>query len=136
MKYGLIVRAFSALLVLYCAPKVSGEAAYGTIIGTVTDPSGADVPDAKVAITNVEKGISETTTANSSGFYFLTNFGSLLQAVMFGFTGLRISENDWQKYPASLPAGWSKIEIDRVYVKGQAKRLVATDGSPAQFQTA
>lgn len=67
---------------------------------------------------------------------FLTNFGSLLQTVMFGFTGLRISENDWQKYPASLPAGWSKIEIDRVYVKGQAKRLVATDGSPAQFLTA
>jgi hypothetical protein len=67
---------------------------------------------------------------------FLTNFGSLLQTVMFGFTGLRISESDWQKYPASLPAGWSKIEIDRVYVKGQAKRLVATDGSPAQLLTA
>lgn len=64
---------------------------------------------------------------------FLTNYGSLLQTVMFGFTGLRISEGDWQKYPASLPAGWSKIEIDRVYVKGQPKRLVATDGAPAQL---
>jgi len=64
---------------------------------------------------------------------FLTNFGSLLQTVMFGFTGLRISEDDWRKYPASLPAGWSKIEINRIYVKGQAKRLVATDGAPAQF---
>jgi hypothetical protein len=26
--------------------------------------------------------------------------------------------------------------LDRIYVKGQAKRLVATDGSPAQFLTA
>jgi|SRR5215472_2151887 len=64
---------------------------------------------------------------------FLTNFGSLLQTAMFGFTGLRISEGDWRKYPASLPAGWSRIEIDRVFVKGEPKRLVATDGAPAQL---
>ncbi|PYT79382.1 MAG: hypothetical protein DMG40_16525 [Acidobacteria bacterium] len=64
---------------------------------------------------------------------FLTNFGSLLQTVMVGFTGLRISGGDWQKYPASLPSGWSKIEIERVYVKGEAKRLVATDGAPAKL---
>jgi len=64
---------------------------------------------------------------------FLTNFASLLQTAMFGFTGLRISEDDWRKYPASLPAGWTRIEIDRVFVKGEAKRLVATDGAPTQL---
>jgi len=64
---------------------------------------------------------------------FLTNFGSYLQTVMFGFTGLRVNEGSWTKYPASLPAGWSKIEIERVYVKGEPKRLVATDGAPAQL---
>jgi len=36
---------------------------------------------------------------------FLTNFGSYLQTVMFGFTGLRVNEGSWTKYPASLPAG-------------------------------
>jgi trehalose/maltose hydrolase-like predicted phosphorylase len=64
---------------------------------------------------------------------FLTNYGSLLQTVMLGYTGLRVSEGDWRKYPASLPAGWSRIEIDRVFVKGEAKRLVATDGAPARL---
>jgi len=64
---------------------------------------------------------------------FLTNFGSLLQTAMFGFTGLRISEDDWRKYSASLPAGWSKIEIERIFVKEEAKRLVAADGAPAQL---
>lgn len=73
MKYELIVGAFSALLVLYFAPKLSGQAAYGTVIGTVTDPSGAEVPGATVTITNLDKGISQTTTANSSGFYSVTN---------------------------------------------------------------
>jgi hypothetical protein len=64
---------------------------------------------------------------------FLTNYGSLLQTVMLAFTGLRISEGDWRKYPASLPAGWSRIEIDRIFVRGEAKKLIATDGVPAKL---
>jgi trehalose/maltose hydrolase-like predicted phosphorylase len=64
---------------------------------------------------------------------FLTNFGSLLQTAMFGFTGLRVGDGDWAKFPASLPAGWGRIEIDRIFVKGEAKRLVATDSAPAKF---
>jgi trehalose/maltose hydrolase-like predicted phosphorylase len=64
---------------------------------------------------------------------FITNYGSLLQTAMLGYTGLRVSEGDWRKYPASLPAGWSRIEIDRIFVKGEAKQLVATDGAPARL---
>jgi len=64
---------------------------------------------------------------------FITNCGSLLQTVMLGYTGLRISEGDWRKYPASLPAGWNRIEIDRIFVRGEAKRLIATDGVPAKL---
>jgi len=64
---------------------------------------------------------------------FLTNYGSLLQTTMLGYTGLRISESDWRKYPASLPAGWSRIEVDRIFVRGEGKRLIATDGAPAQL---
>src|SRR5258708_1556663 len=67
---------------------------------------------------------------------FLTDYGSLLQTAMFGFTGLRISEGDWQKYPASLPEGWSRIEVDRIFVKGEEKKLIATDGAPAQLVSA
>jgi protein-glucosylgalactosylhydroxylysine glucosidase len=64
---------------------------------------------------------------------FLTNYGSLLQTAMLGFTGLRITEGDWRKYHAALPAGWSKIEIDRIFVRGEAKRLIAVDGAPARL---
>ena len=64
---------------------------------------------------------------------FVTNYGSFLQTAMLGFTGLRINEGDWAKYPASLPQGWSKIEIERIFVKGEPKRLVATDGTPAKL---
>jgi hypothetical protein len=64
---------------------------------------------------------------------FLTNFGSLLQTAMLGFTGLRVNEGNWAKFPASLPVGWGGIEIDRIFVRGEAKRLVATDGAPAKL---
>jgi len=59
---------------------------------------------------------------------FITSYGSLLHSVMLGFTGLRISENDWRKYPATLPEGWDRIEIDRIWIKGVPKKVVAVDG--------
>ncbi|PYV79396.1 MAG: hypothetical protein DMG96_04285 [Acidobacteria bacterium] len=66
---------------------------------------------------------------------FLTNFGSLLQTTMLGFTGVRINEGDWRKYPASLPTGWSRIEIDRIWVRGEPKRLIAVDDALAKLQS-
>lgn len=65
---------------------------------------------------------------------FLTNFGSILQTVLIGFTGIRVSESDWAKYPASLPLGWSKIEVERLWMRAQPARLVATDGVPAKLR--
>ncbi|HVN04114.1 MAG TPA: hypothetical protein VMT86_06830 [Bryobacteraceae bacterium] len=67
---------------------------------------------------------------------FLTDFGAMLQAVLVGFTGLRIGEGDWAKYPAALPAGWNAIEVDRIWVRGEPKRLVAADGRKAQLTAA
>lgn len=64
---------------------------------------------------------------------FLTNYGSLLQTVMLGFTGMRIKEGDWRKYPASLPSGWQRIEMDRVWVKGEPRRLIGVDGTAAKL---
>jgi hypothetical protein len=47
--------------------------AYGqgtaTIVGTVTDPTGAVVPEAKLTITDLENGFVRTTTSNSTGNY-------------------------------------------------------------------
>jgi Carboxypeptidase regulatory-like domain len=61
----------------------------GSIVGTVTDPSGAVVNGAKITITNSATGQSSTLTANSSGSF---NSGSLspgeykIQASAKGFS--------------------------------------------------
>lgn len=59
--------------VLFLVPRAQGQAAYGTIIGTVTDPSEAAVPGAKVTATDKNKGTSSSTTTNASGYYTITN---------------------------------------------------------------
>jgi hypothetical protein len=41
----------------------------GRIAGTVTDPGGAAVPDAKVTITNLKTGITSTAGTDKEGFY-------------------------------------------------------------------
>ncbi|MDP8990870.1 MAG: carboxypeptidase-like regulatory domain-containing protein, partial [Acidobacteriota bacterium] len=58
---------FGALLLLgtYGATvaRVSGQGATATILGTVTDTSGAAVPEASVQVKNVQTGITETVTS-------------------------------------------------------------------------
>ena len=61
------------LFVLATAPPAKAQAVYGSIIGTVTDPQGAAVPNAKVTITDVRKGTSDSATTNDSGNYTVTH---------------------------------------------------------------
>src|SRR5437868_3874972 len=63
--------ALSVLLFVSIAAvtRSSGQAVFGGIAGTVTDPSGASIPSAKVSITETSKGVSYNTVTNDSGNY-------------------------------------------------------------------
>ena len=68
---------------------------------------------------------------------FFANIGGFLTGLLFGFTGLEPGADEpamWSKRPAVLPAGWSSIEVERVWVRGQPMRLVAKHGSMAQLR--
>ncbi|MFP5204923.1 MAG: carboxypeptidase-like regulatory domain-containing protein, partial [Acidobacteriota bacterium] len=43
----------------------------GSILGTVTDPTGAVVPNAKITITNIDNGFVRTTVSNGTGNFSL-----------------------------------------------------------------
>ena len=45
------------------------QAVYGSIFGTVTDPTGASVPNATVTVTDITKGTSVVVQTNGSGGY-------------------------------------------------------------------
>src|SRR5437660_10700720 len=62
---GLVLGLYRA--VGFSASTALGQAVYGSIIGTVTDPQGNAVAGAKVTVTSVTKNTSEETTTNDSG---------------------------------------------------------------------
>src|SRR5437764_22131 len=60
------------LAICFSAP-ANAQMAGGNLSGTISDPSGRSVPQALVAIQNVETGITTTVTANSDGYYTAAN---------------------------------------------------------------
>src|SRR5260221_11190867 len=54
-------------------PQASAQAVFGSIFGTVTDPSGAAVPGAKVVVTSATKGTTVEATTNADGNYSVTH---------------------------------------------------------------
>lgn len=62
----------SALCLLLYFPLTAlgqGSLTSGDVNGTITDPSGAAVPNAKVILKNTETGASQSTTSNATGAY-------------------------------------------------------------------
>lgn len=59
----------AALLIAAFALGASAQSNKGTITGTVTDPNGAVVKDAKVTVTNVANGESRDVTTSDDGTY-------------------------------------------------------------------
>src|SRR5256885_16916776 len=71
-------RFIVAALVVLCSLTIMtasafGQAVYGSILGTITDPSGAAVAGAKVTVTSVGKGTSVEATPNADGNYKVTH---------------------------------------------------------------
>src|SRR5580698_100658 len=61
--------ALIAICTFTGSQSVSAQAVYGSIFGTVTDSTGAVVPNATVTVTDVSKGTSVSTVANATGDY-------------------------------------------------------------------
>jgi len=68
-------------LVLLSTVAYSQETA--SIVGTVTDQTGAAVPGAKITITNMDTGIVRSSTSNSTGSYNAPSSRS--ESIRFGW---------------------------------------------------
>ena len=67
MKHSLSLVASCAAFLLLCSPRLCGQAVYGSIVGTVSDSSGAAVPSAKITITDIGRDVTTTALTNESG---------------------------------------------------------------------
>jgi len=70
--FGRTTAVFLILAIIFCAPALA-QVAGGTLSGTVSDPNGSGVPQAKLVIKNVATGVERTVTTNADGFYTTVN---------------------------------------------------------------
>src|SRR6185503_8661915 len=108
------------------------QAVYGSISGTVTDPSGAVVSGATVTITSVERKTSDTVTTNDSGFYVKErllpgNYEVKVEAQGFKqglVSSVKVDIDTQTKVDAELEAG---AVSDTVTVTAAQGQLLKTD---------
>jgi Carboxypeptidase regulatory-like domain/TonB-dependent Receptor Plug Domain len=102
----------------------------GTIVGFVTDPSGAAVPGATIVATNEGTGEKRTVTSDSAGRYTLPNM------VPTGYT-LSVEAKGFQKFESAhnVLASNSTIDIDAKLTVGEASQTVEVTATAALMQT-
>ena len=132
--------SFAVLLIISICFSVParGQVAGGTLSGTITDPSGKLVPQAKVLIRNVATGITTTVTTNSDGFYIAANllpgdYQVTISAQGFDTeikSGIRISVGAQQVFDLALRIGTvsNKVEVstDAPSVQTTSSEISAT----------
>ena len=115
------VCCFLALLLMFCAA-ANTQQIFGSIFGTVTDPSGSAVVGAKVTVTDLNKGTQSEVTTDVSGNY---NKGQLVPDQYMvtieakGFRPVKSDAFDVQvnaavRYDGSLKVGEMSTEVEVV----------------------
>ncbi|MEX2263148.1 MAG: carboxypeptidase-like regulatory domain-containing protein [Bryobacteraceae bacterium] len=70
------MRQLFLIVLVACPIALYGQATFGTITGTVTDNSGAVIPNAALQVTNQGTNISRSATSDGSGNYEFTHLNS------------------------------------------------------------
>ena len=118
----LLFCAASALIAL-CVSSASAQTFRGTILGTVTDTSGAAILNAKVTARNVDTGVERTTETNGDGSY-------LIPELPIGNYKVTIAQSGFQSAVTNgvVVDVASERRIDAVLKPGQMNQQVVVEG--------
>ena len=126
----LVALTIVAFLVLASSISAFGQAVYGSIIGTVTDPQGAAVSGAKVTVTNVRKGTVDTATTNESGNYSVTHLVPDSYNIKVEGQGFKVVQQNDIRVSAD-----TSIRVDSQFQLGSAGETVEVTAEAQQLKT-
>ena len=118
------------LLLLGSAPSLPAQETTGTLSGTVTDSSGAAVPDAAVTLLNEITGVSRQTATSDAGVFFFNN-------VFVGRYRLTIEKTGFKAYESSGVSVHvnDKIDLSIKLTVGEVSQKVLVSGETPLLQT-
>jgi hypothetical protein len=128
-----VVLGTLAVLALSCTvltPQASAQAVYGSIFGTITDPSGAAVAGAKVTVTSTTKGTTVEATTNSDGNYSVTHLIPDTYEVRAEGAGFKAFEQ--KNIPVSADAA---ARVDGQFQVGGSTETVEVTAENPQLKT-
>lgn len=117
-----------ALLLIICNQKSSAQVLFGSIVGNVTDATGAGVPAATVKITETATNESRLVQTNEAGVYNLTTVTAGTYKIEISKEGFRsfvassvvLNQNNVVRVDAQLQVG---AQTERVEVTSEADAL-------------
>src|SRR3569833_1958531 len=121
------IGAWCALLLLFSTHAFAQEA---TIVGTVTDPSGANVPDVTITITRVDTGQVRTVSTNSDGQYS----AAALPIGNYKLSATREGFGVAEKTNVALNVG-DRTRIDFALTVGSAKQTITVEANAVEVQS-
>jgi hypothetical protein len=118
------------LVFALCANTSFGQAVYGSIIGTVTDPQGNAVAGAKVTVTSVTKTFTFETTTNESGNYSVTHLIPDTYKMKIEAAGFKTSD-----VPSVQVSADASVHVDEQLQVGAVTQTVEVTGEASQLVT-
>ena len=118
------------LAVLLTVPVLLAQNISSTIIGLITDASGASVPEAQVTVTNEGTGISFTTKADSSGAYSVPNLQVGTYSVKVSKQGFQTSNTTGVKVLST-----QTVRVNAQLTVGEVQQSVSVTGEAPLVKT-
>ena len=130
MAKALVACTCLCILVFTCSAPAGAQVLYGSIVGSVTDPSKAAVPDAKVSIRQRETNEERSVTTNSSGVFSFPTIAS-------GSYDVTVEKEGFQTYTAENV----QVQVDQTarvnasLIVGNISQKVEVTSQTAELQT-
>src|SRR5690242_4455299 len=126
------LRVIFVLSLLACAiaGTMWGQAVTASLVGTITDASGALVANAKVVLTETNTGVSRNINTNESGNYSFPNLPPGLYSVSAEQTGFKKATRGGVDLPVNTTA-----RVDLVLQPGQITETVEVTAEAPALQT-
>jgi hypothetical protein len=126
----LAVPLFAVFLFLLSGGSVCGQVVTGTLTGTVTDSTGATIPNAKVAITELSTNSERTTASSTDGRYDIPYLAPGEYRVEVSAAGFKTLTQADINISVSTVA-----RFDAVLTPGSASETVTVTAAPPALQT-